>query len=96
MAKGNYRKFEDAREYVRTLSLKSDKEWRATKTSNKPKDIPVAPNTVYKNEWISLGDWLGTEKIAPQKIKQNFLSFRDARKLIREAKLQIFKEKLNN
>ena len=90
MAKGNYKKFEDARDFVRTLSLKSDKEWRAwTKTPNKPKDIPVAPNTVYKNEWISIGDWLGTGIIAPKKKKQNFLAFRDARSLVRKENFQL-------
>jgi len=46
-----YRPFKDAREFVRSLGLKSTKEWLTYCASgNKPEDIPVTPWDVYK-EW---------------------------------------------
>jgi hypothetical protein len=62
----NFRDFESAREFVRKLGLKNYQEWREyAQTNNKPKDIPSAPNTVYKNKgWISSGDWLGNGVVA--------------------------------
>jgi hypothetical protein len=56
-----FRSFEDARAYVRALNIKNYDEWREyRKSGNKPKDIPGAPNTVYKDEgWLGYSDWLG-------------------------------------
>jgi hypothetical protein len=46
-----FRGFESAREFVRKLKLKSNKEWKEyCKSGNKPDDIPSAPWNVYK-EW---------------------------------------------
>ena len=46
-----FRDFESAREFARSLNLKGDKDWRAyCKSGNKPDDIPADPSTVYK-EW---------------------------------------------
>src|SRR5262249_8517539 len=63
------RPFEEAREYARTLKLKSNTEWRERARdrsfANKnrlPDDIPSSPDNVYKKEWISWGDWLGTRR----------------------------------
>src|SRR5262249_41993518 len=62
-----WRPFGPAREYARTLKLKSYKEWRERARdrsfANKnrlPDDIPSYPNNVYKKEWIGWWDWLGT------------------------------------
>ena len=57
----SFRSFEGARTYVRTLGLKSEKEWRAWKKSGaRPNDIPSAPEMAYKTSgWLSLGDFLG-------------------------------------
>jgi hypothetical protein len=56
-----YRPFEEAREFVRGLGLKSQKEWLLYgKTDQKPADIPAYPESFYKNEWLGLRDWLGT------------------------------------
>ena len=58
-----YRPFEEAREFVRTLGLKSISEWtKYAKSGKKPEDIPSTPNGVYKDKgWKGLRDWLGTE-----------------------------------
>jgi len=46
-----FRPFKEAREFVRSLGLKSKKEWSDyCKSGNKPDDIPSAPWNTYK-EW---------------------------------------------
>jgi superfamily II DNA or RNA helicase len=65
---GNSKKltFEEAREFVRTLNLKSTKEWaNYCSSGNKPSGIPNRPSAVYRNKgWQGWGDWLGTGTIA--------------------------------
>ena len=57
-----FKDFEDAREFVRSLKLLGEKEWKQyCKSGEKPDDIPVVPWNTYKNKgWIGVGDWLGT------------------------------------
>jgi len=57
-----YRPFEQARDFVRSLGLKDVIGWRGyCKSGKKPADIPSNPNLVYEDEgWISCGDWLGS------------------------------------
>ena len=46
-----YRSFEEARDFVKSLGLKSTKEWEQyCKSGNKPDDIPTNPWNTYK-EW---------------------------------------------
>ena len=56
-----YHSFEDAREFVRGLNLKNDREWKQfCRSGNKPEDIPGSPHTVYKDKgWVNWPDWLG-------------------------------------
>lgn len=62
-----YRTFEEAREWARAKHLKSRTEWNARKKQEGwlPMDIPSNVHDVYKNEWISWGDFLGTGNVAP-------------------------------
>jgi hypothetical protein len=78
-----FRSFLDAKKFVRTLNLKTDKEWvQYTTSGNKPTDIPSSPITTYKNKgWGDMGDWLGTGSLSNQ--KKVFQSFDDARKFVR-------------
>lgn len=87
-----YRDFESAREYVRSLNLKSQKDWfEYCKQGNKPLDIPRNADRTYKNlGWIGYGDWLGSNKIANQ--DKVFLSFKDAKEFARNLKLKNQKE----
>jgi very-short-patch-repair endonuclease len=50
--------FEESKEYVQKLKLKSVKEWIQYRKDNNINFIPAYPNDVYK-EWISWGYWLG-------------------------------------
>ncbi|XRB19453.1 ribonuclease H1 N-terminal domain-containing protein [Pseudoscourfieldia marina] len=63
-AAGSFRSFEDARTYVRTLGLKSQKEWKEwSKSGARPHDIPSSPDKTYKSSgWTSYGDFLGYDK----------------------------------
>jgi hypothetical protein len=84
-----FRNFDDAREFVRSLNLKTQKEWQIY-AKTKPKDIPSIPNRTYKKEWISWGDFLGTGRIATQDIQYH--SFEEARKFVRSLNLKTQKE----
>jgi len=56
-----YRPFEEARKFVRQLALKDTNAWNDYRRSGLlPKDIPAAPQFVYKEAgWQGLRDWLG-------------------------------------
>ena len=79
VGRANWRKFEDARAFVHGLDLKSGTEWRAyCKSGKKPNDIPAIPRRTYLNAgWVSMGDWLGTGRVADQ--FREFRSFAKAR-----------------
>tara|TARA_Y100000813_G_C24107142_1_gene325945 strand:- start:53 stop:289 length:237 start_codon:yes stop_codon:yes gene_type:complete len=61
---GTYLSFEEAREYVRSLGLKSEKEWKDyCNSGKKPHNIPKSANSTYKGDgWKGLLDFLGKEK----------------------------------
>ena len=57
-----WRNFEEAREFVISLNLKGQKEWKEyCESGNKPPDIPFSPISVYKNKFKGTRDWLGNE-----------------------------------
>ncbi|WP_437202071.1 helicase-related protein [Planctomicrobium sp. SH664] len=54
------RSFLEAREFARSLGLKSEDEWREWAKAHRPDDIPQSPDARYKDEgWIGWGDFLG-------------------------------------
>jgi len=77
-----YRDFESARNFVKSLGLRSKTEWETyTKSPLKPSDIPSVPRNTYKNKgWIGYGDWLGTGNVRPQDIQ--FRDFESARNFV--------------
>ncbi|MDB4710926.1 DEAD/DEAH box helicase family protein, partial [Flavobacteriales bacterium] len=81
-----YKTFEDARVFVRSLSLKSGSDWRNyCKSGKKPIDIPTAPDKIYKKDgWSSWGDFLGTGFIATQSLKDIYISFDEAKKYVKK------------
>ena len=71
--------FQESKKEIKKYGLQSGTEWRNFCKSNlRPDNLPANPNKVYKDEWISMGDWLGTGKIANKDRK--FLPFLDAKK----------------
>ena len=87
-----FKSFEDARKFIRTLNLKSTSEWNDYKKNKHfPADIPKKPNDVYAKEgWKGIGDWLGTGKLATSKIE--YKSFEEARQIIRKLNLKTIEE----
>ena len=87
MKKPTWRNFKDARKFVQSLGLKSNKEWREfCKSDEKPDNIPVKPQDRYKNKgWVDWGDFLGTGTIAPQNKKHR--TFENARKYVQLEKI---------
>lgn len=87
-----YRSFCDARNYARSLGLRSQREWRQHQDGEVggkafPADIPRNPSPVYADKgWVSWGDWLGTGTIAPQ--LKRYRGFKEARAYVRSSKLK--------
>jgi hypothetical protein len=92
-----FRPFEEAREFVRSLGLRSYTEWRffckgeMPEKGLKPDDIPAGPAQFYKRKgWVSWGDWLGTDRVADQ--LKEFRPFEESREFARSLKLKTFSE----
>lgn len=78
------RHFEAAREFVKTLGLKNQMEWRAyCKSGNKPIDIPSNPDEIYTGDWVNFNDWLGNGKRIPGVTWDDLLPFDAAREFVR-------------
>jgi superfamily II DNA or RNA helicase len=73
-----FRPFIESKNFVRSLNLKSKKEWiKYCASGKKPKDIPFNPDKTYKNKgWIDWSDFLG-------KSLTHFRSLEDTKKFIR-------------
>ena len=80
--KFKFLQFDQAREFVRNLGIKTQKDWRIyCKSGNKPKYIPSNPNLTYKhNGWLGIQDFLGTNPGG----FNGFLSFDQAREFVRK------------
>ena len=86
--------FEEARGNVWRLELKNVKEWNLyAKSENKPSNIPASPILIYRDFWLSWGDWLGTGTVAAGKLE--YLEFELARKLVHSLKLKSRSEWIN-
>lgn len=88
LSRFNWMPFEEAREFVHKLKLRSEYEWREyCKTGTKPMNIPNRPGSVYSDDgWVSMGDWLGTGFISLA--KREYLPFQEARDYVRSLGLK--------
>ena len=86
-----YMSYQDAIKFVRKKNIKNAREWQSfTKSNNFPEDLPVALKSVYKNQFKSLGDFLGTGAIASQNMI--FLDYTKAKKIAQKLKLKSSKD----
>jgi hypothetical protein len=86
-----WRPFEEAREYARSLGLAGQKEWNEwAKSDKRPRDIPSQPASVYKEQWVSTGDWLGTGYVSNR--KRTYRPFVEAREFARGLGLKTYGE----
>jgi len=89
MRKKQYRSFESARKFVRSFKFENINEYNKWFSKTKPIDIPLHPQKTFPIEFQKngkWGDWLGTGTIASKDMV--FLSFKEARKFVRELKLK--------
>lgn len=82
--------FEEAREYVRSLNIKTSSEWRNyCNSGKKPNDIPKSADIYYKGKgWKSWPDFLGT-KIG---FDGKYMTFDKAKKFIKKFNLNSQRE----
>src|SRR5215218_9308954 len=82
------RDFEEARAFVRSLGLKTVKEWFAyARAGDRPYDIPTYPNEAYADSgWVSWSDWIGTGTVATY--NKVFRPFEEAREFARSLGLK--------
>ena len=93
--KGNWRSFQEAKKFVRSLNIKTEKEWREyCKSGKKPKDIPSKLAVYKKDGYLGIGDFLGTGKIADQ--YKIYRPFEEARKYARNLRLKNVKGWIDN
>ncbi len=76
-----YRPFEEAKRYIHAFQFSNRENYaKWCKSGNKPDDIPASPSAVYKDQWKSWGDWLGTDYIIPA--NSRYRPFEEAREYI--------------
>jgi len=87
VGKVNWMPFKEAREFARSLNLKSSKEWeRYLKSGKRPPNIPAAPANVYSGKgWKGYSDWVGTHR---RSIHQKYLPFIEAREFLHKLKFK--------
>lgn len=80
---GEWRAFEQARDFVRALGLKNVRQWKEFARSNRmPPDIPNAADRIYADAgWVNWGDWLGTGAVADKNRAKR--PFEEARAFVR-------------
>ncbi len=77
--------FSVAREFARSLKLKSKDEWRAyVRAHGLPPGIPIRPGQVYRGTWEGWPDFLGYLPAKGRTLPSGIWSYRKARALVRE------------
>ena len=77
--------FNEARDYVRKLNLKSIREWQDyCEKRNRPYYVPSIPSVAYKNKgWKGYPDFLGYSYVKP-----SYLPFQKAKEFVRQLNLK--------
>ena len=89
LSRFNWMPFDEAREFIRSLNLKSYEDYKVLHKNNKlPKNLPIDIRTTYKNMgFITMPDFLGYESLF-----QEWLPFKEAREFIHKLKLKTQKD----
>ena len=84
--------FIKARKFVRSLGFSNTEDWKKfINSASFPIDIPKSPYGVYKDEWISWGDFLGTTP-GMKRYGRKYLPFKEARDYARSLNLKFAKD----
>lgn len=93
---GEWRDFQEAREFIRSLSLSGTLDWKKyckgelEGYDDKPYDIPSTPDIVYKDDWINYSDWLDTTHLRKKQTELMWRSFEEARDYVRSLNLETY------
>jgi hypothetical protein len=81
-----FKEFNDARNFVRKLEIKSPNDWLVyCKSGQKPNDIPANPQNTYKNKgWICKEDFFGS--------RLTYLTFFEAKEYVQKLMISNSKE----
>ena len=78
--KKKFRSYENAQAFMKALGIKTQKQFNEwSRSGERPSDIPSNPSRVYKTEWVSWGEFLGTENGH----KKKFRSYESAQALMK-------------
>lgn len=78
--------YKDAKELIKKLNIKSKNHWYRYIKEYTIENFPLNPYEVFKTkgEWISWGDFLGTNNIQDNMKSLNYISYEDAKQWIKE------------
>jgi len=77
------RSFEESKKFVRSLGIKTENQWREwCKNNSCPIDIPYSFERSYRDQWTTMGDFLGTGFVADK--NKVWMSFEKARTLVQK------------
>jgi superfamily II DNA or RNA helicase len=81
VARQNPLPYGEANDFVRSLDLKSTRDWLDyCKSGKRPLNIPASPNEAYAGRgWTNWGDWLGTGRV---RNNADFLPYDEARDVL--------------
>jgi very-short-patch-repair endonuclease/DNA-directed RNA polymerase subunit H (RpoH/RPB5) len=71
--------YEESKEILKYLNIKNVKDF----LKRRPNNIPVNPNSHYKDEWISWGEYLGTNRNSNKVNGQKFLKYEEAKSYLK-------------
>ena len=87
LSRFNWMPFGEARDFVKSLKLKSSSDWNTLDKKSLPKEVPRRPSSAYKNSgWISWGDFLGYKGKRKSNVK--YLDFGEAKRVVHKLKLR--------
>lgn len=87
--RAKYMEFANAKEFVKQLHLKTDKEWNSyckgeiENLAPKPKDLPTNPKGTYRKEWAGWNDWLNSTQMREYGFSMDWRPFKEAREFTR-------------
>jgi hypothetical protein len=89
-----YKSFSEAKRFIKKFNLQNWEQWQEfAKSDKRPFDIPARPKIIYKNNWVSLHDFIGSSYI-PRSVRK-YLNYTKAKKFIKKYNFKKSSDYLN-
>jgi hypothetical protein len=86
-------KYNEMKEIIQNYNIKSKTDFlKFTKSETFPKNLPKHPNSYFKDNWISWGDFLGTNRIQDNKLIEKYISYEEAKLYIKNMNINSIRE----